>query len=77
MHPWQRHPFTDICTIRTHLPLDGVLEALVVHADGQVAALIEAPEGGVGRIGALLKRTSLGRAGQAAGRLAARTARAA
>ena len=43
-----------------HLPLDLVPDAAVLDGDGQVAALVEAAELGVGRVGADGHRTALG-----------------
>ena len=39
----------------THLPADAVVDAAVLDLDGQVAALIEAAELGIGRVVALME----------------------
>lgn len=48
-----------------HLPLDSVLEALVVNTDWQVPTLIELPERGVGWVGPGIGCASFWRAWQA------------
>mmetsp|Transcript_2172 Transcript_2172/g.5516 ORF Transcript_2172/g.5516 Transcript_2172/m.5516 type:complete len:483 (-) Transcript_2172:226-1674(-) len=49
--------------LNLHLPGNDVLGAAVVHRDGQVAALVEAAERGVGRVVAPPVRARLGRRG--------------
>eukprot|EP00968_Pinguiococcus_pyrenoidosus_P004025 scaffold264_cov317-Pinguiococcus_pyrenoidosus.AAC.39 len=41
--------------LHVHFPRNAVVDAAMVHLDGQVASLIEAPELGIGRVGPLLE----------------------